>query len=134
MSVEAIRQLTEERLPGTRVWDFAGAAGWFGQWVKKKVRISLSADPDFRLVVLAETKIITRASVFEASARPARSRPSPGRRRITESLRQQVIQHYARGNVGAQAVGDELGLAKSTVLRILKQADIDIRPQGHRLT
>lgn len=36
--------------------------------------------------------------------------------------------------MGAQAVGDELGLAKSTVLRILKQGDIDIRPQGVRIT
>lgn len=61
-------------------------------------------------------------------------RPTPRRRRITESLRQAVIQHYTRENMGAQAVGDELELAKSTVLRILKQADVDIRPQGRRLT
>lgn len=35
--------------------------------------------------------------------------------------------------MGAKAVGDELGLAKSTVLRVLKQAEVDIRPQGKRL-
>lgn len=85
------------------------------------------------LVVLAETKIITRRSADEASARPASPRPIAGRRRVTESLRQQVVQHYTRDNLGAQAVGDELGLAKSTVLRILKQAQVDIRPRGRRI-
>ncbi len=35
--------------------------------------------------------------------------------------------------MGAQAVGDELGLAKSTVLRILKQAQVDIRPRGRHI-
>jgi hypothetical protein len=38
------------------------------------------------------------------------------------------------GNISAQAVGDEFGRTESTVLRILKQADVDIRPQGRRLT
>jgi hypothetical protein len=55
-------------------------------------------------------------------------------RRVTDSPRQHVIRRYTPENISVKAVGNEFGLAKSSVLRILKQSDVHIRPQGQRLT
>lgn len=120
--------------PDRGSWTEFSVRKWYLDQISKAFRLGDPRSPSLKLVVLAETKIITRSSGDAPSARAASSRPATGRRRITESLRQQVIQCYTRENMGAQAVGDELGLAKSTVLRILKQGDIDIRPQGVRIT
>lgn len=84
--------------------------------------------------VLAETKTITRTVAAEASARPVAPLKVVSRTRITNSLRQHVIERYQQGQMSAQGVGEEFNLAKSTVLRILKEAGVDIRPQGRRLT
>ena len=74
---------------------------------------------------------------------PARLLPTSGRQqtadvnsraRVTERLRRQVVERYERGDVSALGVGEELGLGKATVLRILKAAGVTVRPQGQRLS
>jgi transposase len=53
------------------------------------------------------------------------------RRRITDSLRAHVVEHYARGMTSRQ-VASTLGLGRTTVLEILKAADVAVRPQGRK--
>jgi transposase len=53
------------------------------------------------------------------------------RRRITHSLRARVVEHYARGMTSRQ-VASTLGLGRTTVLEILKAADVAVRPQGRK--
>jgi DNA-binding transcriptional regulator LsrR (DeoR family) len=55
--------------------------------------------------------------------------PVPQRRRITARLRTDVIEHYERG-MSSRRVAASLGLGRTTVLEILKAADVRIRPQG----
>jgi DNA-binding transcriptional regulator LsrR (DeoR family) len=55
----------------------------------------------------------------------------PQRRRITDSLRAQVVEHYAHGMTSRQ-VASTLRLGRTTVLEILKAADVAVRPQGHK--
>jgi hypothetical protein len=46
-------------------------------------------------------------------------------------LRAEVIDRYARGESSAD-VADSCGIAKSTVLKILKAEGVEIRPWGKR--
>lgn len=86
-------------------------------------------------VVLAEAKIITRAVPPETSARRRDEQPrTSSRTRVTNDLRRQVITRYQSGSCSAQACADEFAIAKATVLRILKQAGVSVRPQGQRIT
>jgi FixJ family two-component response regulator len=55
----------------------------------------------------------------------------PQRCRITQSLRTQVVHHYARGMTSRQ-VARTLGIGRTTVLTILKAADVALRPQGRK--
>ena len=51
------------------------------------------------------------------------------RPRITERQRDRMVELY-EGGMDSQAVADEVGVAKSTVLRTLKARGVEIRPWG----
>ena len=51
--------------------------------------------------------------------------------RVTDRLRVEVVEAYQAGQTGRQ-VAEESGLGRSTVLGILKDADIPVRPQGRK--
>ena len=53
------------------------------------------------------------------------------RRRITHTLRAEVVEHYAAG-MSCRRVAAALGLGRTTVLQILKAAGIEVRPQGRK--
>lgn len=89
----------------------------------------------FVVVVLAQAKTNTLRPRLQSSARSTDQLSKPTvRTRVTDKLRQQVVNRYQAGNISAQAVAEELGIGKATVLRILKQADVPVRPHGQRIT
>lgn len=51
------------------------------------------------------------------------------RTRITKSLRARVVEMYVGGTT-SRIVAHELDIGKSTVLKILKESDVERRPQG----
>jgi DNA-binding transcriptional regulator LsrR (DeoR family) len=53
------------------------------------------------------------------------------RQRITASLRANVVEHYTQGMPSRQ-VASTLGLGRTTVLKVLKDAGVAIRPQGRK--
>lgn len=67
------------------------------------------------------------------SGRPERPRVQYGielgKRRITERERDQMVGRYLAG-LSAIEVAEELGCAKSTVIRTLRCRGVEVRPQG----
>ena len=57
--------------------------------------------------------------------------PVPQRRRITARLHADVIEHYNRG-MSSRRVAATLGLGRTTVLEILKDAGVTVRPRGRK--
>lgn len=59
--------------------------------------------------------------------------PSPARqrRRITQALRAEVVEHYVAG-MSCRRIAGILGLGRTTVLEILKVAGVEIRPRGRK--
>ena len=59
--------------------------------------------------------------------------PAPGRMRVTvtRALRAEIVDFYHQG-LSSLEVAEVLGIAKSTVLRVLRAADQQIRPWGVR--
>jgi DNA-binding NarL/FixJ family response regulator len=57
--------------------------------------------------------------------------PPRQRRRLTARLRAEVVEAYEAGQTSRQ-VAEELGLGRSTVLGILKDAGVVVRPQGRK--
>lgn len=57
--------------------------------------------------------------------------PSSDRTRVTDQLRAEAVARYRQGGT-SRAVAAELGIAKSTVLSILQQAGVAVRPRGVR--
>jgi DNA invertase Pin-like site-specific DNA recombinase len=55
----------------------------------------------------------------------------PRKARVTTALRADVVARYQRGG-SSREVADTCGVAKSTVLKILRSEDIDVRPWGVR--
>lgn len=53
------------------------------------------------------------------------------RQRVTDRLRGEVVRLYESGQ-SSRRVADEVNLARSTVLKILKQQGVVIRPPGTR--
>jgi Helix-turn-helix domain of resolvase len=104
-------------------------------WEKKEPRPSEDrGSNDLLLVVLTRLNLNTRSKGIRGSAAdatPPRVRP---RRRVTQTLREQVVAMYQKGGVSALQVAQELGLGKSTVLRILHDSGHVVRSQGRRLT
>ena len=56
------------------------------------------------------------------------------RTRLTPKLRKQIVEHYQLGTFSALETAEHFGVGKSTVLRILRDAGAEVRPQGRRLT
>ncbi|RNI20740.1 helix-turn-helix domain-containing protein [Flexivirga caeni] len=54
-----------------------------------------------------------------------------GRRRLREADKDEIVRRYVAGE-DARTVAEELGFAKSTVLRILRQRGVEVRPWGVR--
>lgn len=91
--------------------------------------------PGLKIVVLAETKPITPTDLRRPSAQQVGApEPAPVRTRITRELRLRVIGRYTSTAISAQDCAEEFGIAKATVLRILKEGGVPVRPQGQRLT
>jgi hypothetical protein len=88
----------------------------------------------FLLVVLGRVNLNTRRSVNPPSARTSTSAKPKGRTRITTRLRADVVEYYSGGNVSALQAAEQFGLGKSTVLKILKEADVSVRKHGQRLS
>ncbi|WP_422879874.1 helix-turn-helix domain-containing protein [Nocardioides zhouii] len=83
--------------------------------------------------MLAEVKLNTLGTLVAASVRNSSDEESGRkgpRRRITKRERKRVIEVYATG-MSTRAVGAQLGMSKTVVLRILHQADVQVRPRGH---
>jgi hypothetical protein len=57
--------------------------------------------------------------------------PVPQRRRITTSLRADVVEQYTAG-MSCRRVAAKLGVGRTTVLEILKAAGVALRPQGRK--
>ncbi|WP_163911080.1 helix-turn-helix domain-containing protein [Mycolicibacterium aubagnense] len=57
--------------------------------------------------------------------------PLRQRRRITPQLRTQVVEAYEFGQTSRQ-VAETCGVGRSTVLKILKDAGVAVRPQGQK--
>jgi hypothetical protein len=57
--------------------------------------------------------------------------PARHRRRITDKLRADLVDAYESGQTSRQ-VADELALGRTTVLKILKDAGVTVRPQGRK--
>ena len=56
---------------------------------------------------------------------------TPQRRRITVGLRADVVEAYESGQT-SRRVAEELALGRTTVLKILKDAGVPVRPQGRK--
>ena len=59
------------------------------------------------------------------------SSPTSQRQRITARLRAEVIKHYDQG-MSSRRVAATLGLGRTTVLKILKTAEVEVRPRGRK--
>jgi DNA invertase Pin-like site-specific DNA recombinase len=57
--------------------------------------------------------------------------PPRQRRRITARLRAAVVEAYESGQT-SQQVAEESALGRTTVLKILKEADVTVWPQGRK--
>ena len=79
------------------------------------------------LVTLARLNVNTLNPPSSLFKRPKRL--PIARRRITERQRERMVELY-EGGMDSQAVADELGVAKSTVLRTLKVRGVEVRPWG----
>lgn len=66
-----------------------------------------------------------------ADDRYASSTRAQPRLRVTKQLRVQVVEHYRQG-LSSLEVAEVLGIAKSTVLRVLKSEGEAVRPWGVR--
>jgi len=104
-----------------------------GRWLPRCERPSQSDCEGLSdYVVLAQVKSNTLRHSSTPSGRPIRTRPT--RVRVTNELRRQVTARYQAGAVSAQTCADEFDISKGTVLRILKEAGVAVRPQGRRIT
>ncbi len=84
------------------------------------------------MVVLVQTNSNTRSTLAPPSDR-LKVRPAATRTRVNRKHRAKVVELYVSG-MSAPAVSDDMGLGKATVLRILKESGVPIRPRGGRIT
>jgi hypothetical protein len=57
--------------------------------------------------------------------------PGPRVPRVTASIRAEVVSRYQHGETSRE-VADACGIAKSTVLQILRSERVEVRPWGKR--
>ncbi len=80
------------------------------------------------LVVLASANLNTPVALRPSAVR--RVRPKMRRVRVTQAMRQEVLDRYAAGDP-TRVVAAAVGVSKTTVLAIVKQAGVT-RPWGVR--
>lgn len=80
------------------------------------------------MVVLAQFK--TNTLLPESHAASA-SRRGTQRQRVTKQKQREVVEKYEIG-MSTREIARDLALAKTTVLRVLQQAGIKMRPRGGR--
>jgi hypothetical protein len=83
----------------------------------------------FRLVALEQfcSNTVTQRAHDETTVRSA----PVCRRRVTNSLRADVIEHYTQGMTTRQ-VASTVRLGRTTVLKVLKDAGVAVRSQGRK--
>ncbi len=87
------------------------------------------------VVVLAKVNFNTARQMSKPSEHEDSTQVSTrARARLTASLRLQIVEHYQSGTVSALETAERFGVGKSTVLRILRDAGVEVRQQGRRLT
>jgi len=72
-----------------------------------------------------------QGEVAETNQSSAFVSPPRVRRRITDRLRAEVVAAYESGQTSRQ-VAEELDLGRTTVLKILKAAGVEVRAQGRK--
>ena len=82
------------------------------------------------VVVLAHLKTNPLEPFGESSVRPVREMMARvSRPRITKATERRVVELYEAGR-NSHEVAEECRASKSTVLRILKNHGVEVRPQG----
>lgn len=81
------------------------------------------------MVVLAQVNLNTLDQVPAPSARSTPTRPP--QRRLRRADEAKICELYQQG-MSSRRVAEEMGVAKSTVLRVLKAAKVEMRPWGVR--
>ena len=100
-----------------------------------RVRIRRRPGPVIRAVVVVVLGQLNLNPQFALPAPTDRVIPKQyidHRRRITQPLRDEVVRRYVSENQTALEIAEECGIGKSTVLRILKTADVTVRRQGEK--
>jgi DNA invertase Pin-like site-specific DNA recombinase len=83
------------------------------------------------VVVLASLNLNTQFLRPAPTDRSPASRSVNRKRRITQRDRDEVVRLYTSGQTALE-VAEALGIGKTTVLTILKQAGVEVRPRGCR--
>ena len=76
-------------------------------------------------------RLISQGSEADSPTSRYVAPPGPRRTRVTSALRAEVVDRYAKGESSAE-VAESCGIAKSTVLRILRLEGAEIRPWSMR--
>lgn len=82
-------------------------------------------------VVLSQLQINPRYALPAPTDRGIQPTATDRRRRITQSLRDEVVTQYQAGKTSRE-LAEGCGIGRTTVLAILKKAGVQLRPQGQR--
>lgn len=86
--------------------------------------------PRSRLVALSQLTINPGVKSGPRADRLRAPQPAmSAHRRITRSTKDQVVRLYERG-IDSLNVAKQVGVAKSTVLRVLHERGVNVRPRG----
>jgi len=66
------------------------------------------------------------------TGRPRERAPRPAKHRVTDRDRRQIEDLYVSG-LSSLDVAERVGVGKATVLSVLRERGVAIRPQGRRL-
>ncbi len=98
-------------------------------WERKNPgTLQVRGSNEILLVVLASANLNTPVALRPSAVR--RVRPKMRRVRVTQAMRQEVLDRYAAGDP-TRVVAAAVGVSKTTVLAIVKQAGVT-RPWGVR--
>lgn len=82
--------------------------------------------------VLGQLNINVRFTVPPSTNRPTGSTRPDRRQRITQSVRDEVVHRYVSENQTALEIAEECGIGKTTVLKILRDGGVPVRPRGQK--
>jgi hypothetical protein len=100
-------------------------------WERKNLGpVKVRGSDVLSLVVLSKAKTNTLIETPDVSDRSTPP-PGPGRPRVTRKQQNEVVALYESG-LSTRVVAERVGVAKTTVLRALGLAGIEIRPRGSR--